>query len=184
MRRQCKLFPPPPTFSLPHPCIPRRACPQTKCRSKNALKGNYRHRTLDGFLPAKVKESQGFIIIANWCGRVLSLLYYYKTSNTYIDLPFCKSACPHVRHGMQALQEKNQKYVFGRSSRSSLGDGRAAQNWSSLGLVVLFQQLFLEPEWAIDSEAMSARGIIVLVKSNQLVKNIENKKIQLVKARL
>ena len=26
--------------------------------------------------------------------------------------------------------------------------------------------LFLEPEWAIDSEAMRARGIIVLVKSN------------------
>ena len=36
--------------------------------------------------------------------------------------------------------------------------------------------LFLEPEWAIDSEAMRARGKIVLVKSNQLVKNIENKK--------
>ena len=32
-------------------------------------------------------------------------------------------------------------------------------------------------EWAIDSEAMSVRGIIiVLVKSNYLVKNIENKK--------
>ena len=30
---------------------------------------------------------------------------------------------------------------------------------------------------AIDSEAMKARGIIVLVKSNWLVKNIENKKI-------
>ena len=27
-------------------------------------------------------------------------------------------------------------------------------------------------EWAIDSEAMRARGIIVLVKSNWLVKNI------------
>ena len=26
--------------------------------------------------------------------------------------------------------------------------------------------LFLEPEWAIDSEAMRARGIIVLVKSD------------------
>ena len=32
-------------------------------------------------------------------------------------------------------------------------------------------------EWAIDSEAMRARGIIVLVKSNELVKNSENKKI-------
>ena len=31
-------------------------------------------------------------------------------------------------------------------------------------------------EWAIDSEAISARGIIVLVKPNYLVKNIENKK--------
>ena len=30
-------------------------------------------------------------------------------------------------------------------------------------------------EWAIDTEAMRARGIIVLVKSNQLEKNIENK---------
>ena len=34
----------------------------------------------------------------------------------------------------------------------------------------------LRPFWAIDSEAMRARGIIVLVKSNQVVKNIENKK--------
>ena len=32
-------------------------------------------------------------------------------------------------------------------------------------------------EWAIDSEAMRARGIIVLVKCNKLVKNIENKKL-------
>ena len=32
-------------------------------------------------------------------------------------------------------------------------------------------------KWAIDSEAMRARGIIVLVKSNWLVKIIENKKI-------
>ena len=33
-----------------------------------------------------------------------------------------------------------------------------------------------ESSWANDSEAMRARGIIVLVKSNYLVKNIENKK--------
>ena len=32
-------------------------------------------------------------------------------------------------------------------------------------------QLFLEPEWAIDSEAMRARGIIVLVKSSVVKKN-------------
>ena len=39
-------------------------------------------------------------------------------------------------------------------------------------------------EWAIDSEAMRARGIVVLVKSNQLVKkNIETKHLSEVKAR-
>ena len=32
-------------------------------------------------------------------------------------------------------------------------------------------------EWAIDSEATKAIGMIVLVKSNLLVKNIENKKL-------
>ena len=36
-------------------------------------------------------------------------------------------------------------------------------------------------EWAIDSEAMRARGIIVLVKSNLLVKNIATKKLKLAK---
>ena len=36
-------------------------------------------------------------------------------------------------------------------------------------------------EWTIDSKAMRARGIIVLVKSNWLVKNIETKQL---KARL
>ena len=30
-------------------------------------------------------------------------------------------------------------------------------------------------EWAIDSEAMRARGIIVVVKCNWLIKNIETK---------
>ena len=48
-----------------------------------------------------------------------------------------------------------------------------------ISLVYLFYQLFIEPEWAlgqepirpsaswaIDSEAMRARGIIVLVRSN------------------
>ena len=34
---------------------------------------------------------------------------------------------------------------------------------------------------SIDSEAMRARGIIVLVKSNQLVKNIEIKQLKLAK---
>ena len=31
--------------------------------------------------------------------------------------------------------------------------------------------------WAIDSEAMRATGIIVLVKSNQVVKNIETNQL-------
>ena len=38
--------------------------------------------------------------------------------------------------------------------------------------------------WAIDSEAMRARGIIVLVKSNQLVNYNETNQLKLVKARL
>ena len=36
-------------------------------------------------------------------------------------------------------------------------------------------------EWFIDSAAMRARGIIVLVKSNYLVKNIEAKQLKLAK---
>ena len=36
-------------------------------------------------------------------------------------------------------------------------------------------------EWAVDSEAMKASGIIVLVKSNWLVKNIETKQLKLAK---
>ena len=35
----------------------------------------------------------------------------------------------------------------------------------------------LSASWAIDSEAIRARGIIVLVKSNQLVKNTETKQL-------
>ena len=35
----------------------------------------------------------------------------------------------------------------------------------------------ISASWAIDSEAMRARGTIVLVKSNQLVKNIETKQL-------
>ena len=39
-------------------------------------------------------------------------------------------------------------------------------------------------EWAIDSEAMRARGITVLVKTKQLVKNIDTKQLLPVKFRL
>ena len=35
-----------------------------------------------------------------------------------------------------------------------------------------FESIAHEAEWTIDSEAMRARGIIVLVKSNYLVKKI------------
>ena len=42
----------------------------------------------------------------------------------------------------------------------------------------------LKAEWAIDSEAMRAREIIVLAKSNELVKDINTKQLELVKARL
>ena len=36
-------------------------------------------------------------------------------------------------------------------------------------------------EWVIDSEATRARGIIVLVKSNVLVKNTQTKQLELAK---
>ena len=36
-------------------------------------------------------------------------------------------------------------------------------------------------EWTIDLKAMRVRGIIVLVKSNWLVENIETKQLQLAK---
>ena len=79
MRRQCK-FSFPFSLPLPHPHSFGRACSQAICRSKNALRGKYRHRTLDAFLLAKGKEREGFIK-PNWSGRVLrlSILCYYKT---------------------------------------------------------------------------------------------------------
>ena len=98
MRRQCNLsFP----FSvpLPHPHSPGRACSQAICRSKNALRGKYRHRTLDAFLLAKGKEREGFIK-QKWCGRVLGLstLYYYKTYKKILIVFFffCMGSCLHV----------------------------------------------------------------------------------------
>ena len=96
MRRQCKLSLP---FSLPHPHSFGRACSQAICRSKNALRGKYRHRTLDAFLLAKGKEREGFIK-PNWCGRVLrlSILCYCKTYKKSIDrlFFFCMGLCLHV----------------------------------------------------------------------------------------
>ena len=47
-----------------------------------------------------------------------------------------------------------------------------------LSYTLLFK---VSKRYLIDSEAMRARGIIVLVKSNQLVKNIETKQLKLAK---
>ena len=91
MRRQCKLSLP---FSLPQPHFPGRACSQAICRSKNAPRGKYKHKTLD----TKGKEREGFIK-PNWCGRVLrlSILCYYKTyKKILIVCFFCMGSCLHV----------------------------------------------------------------------------------------
>ena len=117
MRRQCKLsFPF--FLPLPHPHSPGRACSQAICRSKNALRGKYRHRTLDAFLLAKGKEREGFIK-PNWCGRVLrlSILCYYKTYKK-IFIVCCCCCClyglmPACRLGMHAFQEKNKRHKPG-----------------------------------------------------------------------
>ena len=90
MRRQCKL-------SLPHPPPSfGRACSQAICRSKNAPRGKYRHRTLDAFLLAKGKEREGFIK-PNWCGRVLrlSIPCYCKTYKKILIVCFffCMGLC-------------------------------------------------------------------------------------------
>ena len=74
------------SLPLPHPHSPGRACSQAICRSKNALRGKYRHRTLDALLLSKGKEREGFIK-PNWCGRVLrlSVLSYYKTDKKKLN---------------------------------------------------------------------------------------------------
>ena len=79
---------------------PGRACSQAICRSKNALRGKYRHRTLDAFLLAKGKEREGFIK-PNWCRGVLtlSILCHYKTYKKILIvcfLFFCMGSCLHV----------------------------------------------------------------------------------------
>ena len=121
MRRQCK-FSFPFSLPLPHPHSFGRACSQAICRSKNALRGKYRHRTLDAFCLAKGKEREGFIK-PNWCGRVLrlSILCYYKTyKKILIVCFFCLFFCfflyglmPAYRLGMHALQEKNKRHKPG-----------------------------------------------------------------------
>ena len=54
LRRQCKLsFP----FSFPSPTLPEELACRLHAGPRMRLKAKYRHRTLDGSLPAKVKES-------------------------------------------------------------------------------------------------------------------------------
>ena len=112
------------SLPLPHPHSPGRACSQAICRSKNALRGKYRHRTLDAFLLAKGKEREGFIK-PNWCGRVLrlSILYYYKTYKKILIVcfflllllffVFLYGLMPACRLGMHAFQEKNKRHKPG-----------------------------------------------------------------------
>ena len=45
------------------------------------------------------------------------------------------------------------------------------------GIQLLIVIVGYPASWVIDSEAMRARGIIVLVNYNQLVKNIETKQL-------
>ena len=66
-------------------------------------------------------------------------------------------AAPTVR---SLLIDNDSKLLFNNYSSSPMGSVSIAH----------------EAEGGIDSEAMRARGIVVLVKSNQLIKNIENKK--------
>ena len=88
-------FPFPSPSPSPAPHSPGRACSQAICRSKNALRGKYRHRTLDAFLLPKCKEREGFIK-PNWCGRVLrlSILCYYKTYQKILIV--CMGSCLQV----------------------------------------------------------------------------------------
>ena len=46
-----------------------------------------------------------------------------------------------------------------------------------IGIQLLIVIVGYPASWVIDSEAMRARGIIVLVNYNQLVKNIETKQL-------
>ena len=67
MRRQWKLSLP---FSLPHPRIPGKACSQTKCRSKNALKDT---ELLMGFCPRKLRKAK---VLSQRIGMEESLVCY------------------------------------------------------------------------------------------------------------
>ena len=51
-------------------------------------------------------------------------------------------------------------------TRCRITDSHLSYLCPSDATVKNLEQLFLEPEWAIVSEAMRARGIIALVKSN------------------
>ena len=69
-------------------------------------------------------------------------------------------------HVNPCYSQANQQLFLGPEWALSQQRIRPSASWASWAI----------DSWAIDSEAMRARGIIVLVKSNQLVKNVKNKK--------
>ena len=96
------LFPPPPPF-------PRESLLAGYMQVQEALRGKYRHRTLDAFLLGKGKEREGFIK-PNWCGRVLrlSIPCYYKTYIKILIVCFFfvwAYACISARHACVTGEE-------------------------------------------------------------------------------
>ena len=90
-----------------------------------------------------------------------------------------KPICPNRKN--QFLQNTKNRQSAKINSRKNFvphGIQLVFNNYSLSPNGLLSQQpMGPKTEWGMDSEAMRARGIIVLVKSNQLVKNIENKKL-------
>ena len=90
------------------------------------------------------------------------------TTGTFLQFWCLGRVYPFIHRGARKLFSKKQFEPGGRENGCL-----SRQQWYIL-------QLFLEAEWAIDSEPMRAKGIIVtiilvLVKSKQWVKNIETK---------
>ena len=81
----------------------------------------------------------------------------------------------------QTTQEEEDRALaqaLAESEREEQNRRRQQQVPKTLRIINNYSSRSLGPaKWAIDSEAMRARGIIVLVKSNWLVKNIETKQL-------
>ena len=131
-------------------------------------------------------------------GMLASLIY--SRISLYRDSPLTRK--PHNNRNFSSLRKSS--YVFSKFTLPNGGhfflvnftesnpqkhqQGTTLQQKDRILIKDLINNnLFLSPSWplsqqpAIDSEAMRVRGIIVLVKSNQLVKNIEAKQLQLAK---